>query len=144
MPKRARSVPVRVLSRQVNSDVVELYSRPRTREDCKLGVRPCPYVGCRYNLYLDVNPRNGTIKLNFPYIEPEEMRVSCVLDIADEGGSTLEVVGSCFNVTRERIRQIEYKALRRLEQLGVKLKDYVGEVGSARHILDELSDDAPF
>jgi hypothetical protein len=107
-------------------------------------MRPCPYVGCRYNLFLDVNPRNGTIKFNFPGLEPDEMVTSCVLDVADEGGTTLEVVGSCFNVTRERIRQIEVKALARLEVLGVKLREYVGETGETRHVLDELMDKAPF
>lgn len=36
---------------------------------------------------------------------------SCVLDVADEGGATLERVGAVFGFTRERTRQIEMQAL---------------------------------
>ena len=38
---------------------------------------------------------------------------------------TLEEVGKEFNVTRERIRQIEAKALRKLRHQSRKLKDYL-------------------
>ncbi|MDE6372611.1 MAG: hypothetical protein K2L61_03600, partial [Clostridia bacterium] len=42
----------------------------------------------------------------------------------------LEEVGREFNVTRERIRQIEAKALRKLRHPNrtKKLKDYIGKV----------------
>jgi len=79
--------------------------RPKTRSDCIDGVRPCPYVGCKYNLYLDARP-NGNIQFFFPDLEPDEMAVSCVLDVADNGWHTLEEVGELLNVTRERARQI--------------------------------------
>jgi DNA-directed RNA polymerase sigma subunit (sigma70/sigma32) len=46
------------------------------------------------------------------------MRESCSLDIADRerDGSTLEEVGDVFKRTRERARQLERRALKRLEQ----------------------------
>jgi hypothetical protein len=91
-----------------------LHDRPRCRADCERVERPCPWVGCKWNLYLDVNWA-GTIKLNFPDIDPDEMdpRASCVLDIADQGGVALEKVGEAMNLTRERIRQIEKLAVKK-------------------------------
>jgi DNA-directed RNA polymerase sigma subunit (sigma70/sigma32) len=44
---------------------------------------------------------------------------SCVLDVADNGGITLEEVGELLGVTRERIRQIEAVAIRKLVVRGV-------------------------
>lgn len=84
--------------------------RPRTRAECRDGARPCPYVGCRHHLYLDVNEETGTIKLNFPHLEVWEMKESCSLDVAGRGGGTLDEVGVMLNLTRERVRQIELYA----------------------------------
>src|SRR5258708_1322825 len=39
-------------------------TRPKLRGDCAEGERPCPYVSCKYNLYVDVNPRTGSVKMN--------------------------------------------------------------------------------
>lgn len=87
------------------------YPKPRTRADCENAPRPCPYVSCAHHLYADVSPTTGAIKLNFPDLEPEELSESCALDVADRGGTTLEDVGAIMNVTRERIRQVEARAL---------------------------------
>jgi hypothetical protein len=94
------------------------HPRPRTRADCARIERPCPYVGCRHNLYLDVNPATGSIKLNFPWLEPDQMdpRASCSLDAAEWGGWTLEEIGYAMNLTRERVRQLERKGLRNLKR----------------------------
>lgn len=90
--------------------------RPKHRSDCRLGERPCPYVSCKYHLYLDVNPRTGSIKLNFPGLEVWELTETCALDVADRGGITLEEVGEVLNLTRERIRQVEAKGLEKLRE----------------------------
>jgi hypothetical protein len=89
--------------------------RPRTRADCDQGERPCPFVSCTHHLYLDVFERTGAIKLNFPDLEVWEMSDSCALDVADRGGTTLEQAGALMNLTRERVRQLEVKALAKLE-----------------------------
>jgi hypothetical protein len=87
---------------------------PASRSACRGGARPCPLVSCRYHLYLDVDPRNGSLKLNFPDLEPWDLPCSCALDVAEDGGVTLDVVGEHLGLTRERARQIELLALGRL------------------------------
>ncbi len=90
--------------------------RPKTRGDCLGGARPCPWVGCRYNLFLDRGTAGG-VKFNFPDLEPEEVDParSCALDVADQGGGTLEDVALTMNLTRERVRQIEMPAIEALK-----------------------------
>lgn len=94
-----------------------LPARPRCRAECENVPRPCPFLSCRHHLYLDVNASTGSIKFNFPDLEPWEMTESCALDVADRGGVTLEEVGAIINVTRERIRQLECRALQHLKSL---------------------------
>ncbi len=127
------------------------YEKPRTRAECAEGIRPCPFVSCKHHLYLDVSSRTGAIKLNFPDLEVWEMNETCALDIADRGGTTLEEVGAIMNLTRERIRQVEVKALAKLDALEdmMALRDYVdeGPVGKRRLPLlskkDLVDDDDP-
>lgn len=89
-------------------------TRPRTRADCVNSPRPCVFVSCKYNLYLDVNPETGSIKLNFPDKEIWELEYTCALDVAEKGGITLEEVGEIMNLTRERIRQVETRGLEKV------------------------------
>ena len=95
--------------------------RPRTRAECLPGgpneARPCPWVSCKHHLALDVNPRTGAIKLNFPALEVWELPETCALDVADRGGITLEEVGEITNLTRERVRQVESRGLASLKPL---------------------------
>ena len=90
--------------------------RPRTRADCVNGARPCLFVSCKHNRYLDVNPETGSIKLNFPDKEITELEHTCALDVAEKGGITLEEVGEIMNLTRERIRQVETRGLMKLRE----------------------------
>lgn len=89
-------------------------SRPKSRADCINSPRPCVFVSCKYNLYLDVNPETGSIKLNFPDKEIWELEYTCALDVAEKGGITLEEVGEIMNLTRERIRQVETRGLEKV------------------------------
>jgi sigma-70-like protein len=89
--------------------------RPGSRAECSQEIRPCPWVACKHHLYLDVNPETGSIKINFPDLEPWELQHTCALDVADRGGITLEEVGEIMNLTRERIRQVEVRGLLKLK-----------------------------
>ena len=90
-----------------------LVTRPRTRGDCSAIARPCPFVSCRYHLYLDVSPRTGSIKLNFPDLEVWDLSHSCALDVAEHGPLNAEQLGVVMNLTRERIRQLQQIGLER-------------------------------
>lgn len=119
------------------------YWKPRTRAECADGPRPCPFVSCKHHLFIDVSPRTGAIKLNFPDLEVWDLGESCALDVADRGGTTLEDVGAIMNLTRERIRQVEVKALAKLEALRdmYALRDYVEEGPVGKRRLPQLSKD---
>lgn len=107
---------------QLSDEVRELLAaeRPKTRADCVNGPRPCPWVGCQHHLYLDVN-HIGSIKINHrPGLDVGAtlfaMTDTCTLDVAALGGLTLDEVGLRLNVVRERIRQVEVDALKKLHK----------------------------
>ena len=118
---RSKTIPAKKLTREElqMAEILAPYNaipRPRSRLECKGGPRPCPYVSCRHHLYLDVNPEKGSLKLNFPDLKVWEMPETCSLDVAENGGLTLEEVGEILNLTRERIRQVEVRGLLKLKQ----------------------------
>lgn len=100
------------IDREKNGPIPD-YWRPKKRADCESFSRPCPFVGCKFNLYLDVL-KTGSIKLNFPHIEPWDMppHASCALDVADELGEVfLDDVGVFMNFTKERARKYVVAAM---------------------------------
>lgn len=117
----ARDLRRRRLTGEIDPEEQELLKtvdlqRPRIRAECMNGPRPCLFVSCKHNLYLDVNPETGSIKLNFPDKEIWELEYTCALDVAEKGGITLEEVGEIMNLTRERIRQVETRGLMKLRE----------------------------
>lgn len=130
--QRARTISIRRLSKAELNRGKLLYPetdywKPTTRAECVDMERPCPYVSCKYHLYIDVHPVRGSIKINFPDVEVWEMTETCALDIADRGGITLEEVGEIMNLTRERVRQVETAGLAKLQAIHdvERLKDYI-------------------
>lgn len=99
-----------------------------TRGDCELGgelyQRPCPRTECRYSLTGAPAPRRGR-----PSGIVRDESQSCALDVADEGHSTLIEIGRLMGVSRERIRQLEFVALRKAKiaatRIGLDLGDIV-------------------
>ena len=130
---RARTISIRRLSKTELNRGREQYPetdywKPRCRGDCREMERPCPFVSCKYHLFIDVHPVRGSIKVNFPDLEVWEMTESCALDIADRGGITLEDVGLIMNLTRERVRQLETQGLGKLKICDRvdRLEEYLG------------------
>lgn len=120
---RAHTVSVKRLSkRELERGAAEYpeqpgrdYLRPRTFEECDsvgLGdITPCPFVSCKHHLYLDVNPRTGSIKFNFPGREVDELPATCALRVAQHGGRTLDAVAEVMALTRQRLSQLEDRIL---------------------------------
>lgn len=104
--------------------------RPSCRSECKDGPRPCPWVSCRYNLFINLpGPNHKNIKAGAVYAHgsrslPDEEILerlfqgpdSCALDIADRGEHTLLEIGELLHLTRERVRQIEENAIRKIRE----------------------------
>jgi hypothetical protein len=127
--RRSHTVSRRDLARQARlearSGVVDLElvqlrreleaARPRTRADCARIPRPCLYALCRHHLAFDLTEAGG-LKENFPGAELWDLAETCALDVAERGGLPLEAVGALMNITRERVRQVETPALRKLQR----------------------------
>lgn len=90
---------------------------PKIREDCLTGInkiRPCPWIRCSYHMlwityFSSVQFKNETDEQVLERMA--SLEETCVLDVAEENGATLERIGQASGLTRERIRQIEYLAL---------------------------------
>jgi len=96
-------------------------ARPKRRSDCVDGPRPCPWVGCRYHLFMDTTGA-GSLKMLRSIDDLETAPATCALDVADAGGKALEEVGDLIGVTRERVRQIEQTGLKALIDWAEKAK----------------------
>jgi RNA polymerase primary sigma factor len=79
------------------------------------------------DMIIDVNLAENTRKILASLTPREDKILRMRFGIGEKSDHTLEEVGQHFDVTRERIRQIEAKALRRLRHpsRGKQLKDFV-------------------
>ena len=80
-------------------------AKPRTRREClELGLRPCPFASCRYNLYIHLNQQG---RVTFPQGEDiEQVRHSCALDIAGEGEHSTGPISHVLGTSRQAVDQI--------------------------------------
>ena len=136
---RSKTIAMKRLTREELRQGALMYPpvdipRPTSRAECSEEIRPCPWVACKHHLYLDINPETGSIKINFPELEPWELKHTCALDVAERGGITLEEVGEIMNLTRERIRQVEVRGLLKLK-MGSPSPDELGAELLAAKIL---------
>lgn len=100
--------------------LVRELKRPRTRSECAQIPRPCPFVSCQWNTYLDLL-EDGTMVINWGRCEPEAMEAwgSCVLDIADDGGISDEIMARVLGLTVKEVGALCEGALRKLRHYGV-------------------------
>lgn len=125
---RTQSIPVLkwIMQRERREAPIE-EQRPRIRGECCDGPRPCPWVACRYNLAFEVT-ENGSIAWNGWTRDVDQIEgagQTCALDVAEEGPQTLEDVGRMLHLTRERVRQIEAVALRKIARFMPELVHFL-------------------
>lgn len=95
---------------------------PRTRAECEQAPRPCPYVSCRHNLWLEQAEMRGRGKepVRIPgagAIPVERLEQSCVLDLVDGGQTyTLEEIGDALGLTHEGARLILLRVLEKINR----------------------------
>jgi hypothetical protein len=98
--------------------------RPKILADCETGIGPCPWVSCRYNLFIDVVPVPGRpdrppiVKLTWPGREIDSVGETCALRVAARRGLTHDAVGALMNLTPQRAEQLESIALANLLAAG--------------------------
>jgi hypothetical protein len=82
-----------------------------TRGACRKLPGPCPHAVCRFNLTSERRDSRGAkpAEAHLPVIHE-----ACALEAADQGGMTLEEIAIRLSLTRERVRQIELGALKKL------------------------------
>lgn len=104
---------------------------PATRGECDSVQRPCKWTQCRHHLLVEsrgstrgkvttaewnpslrVHPaaRGAATRAEALARLPE----SCALDVADRGEHQLHEIANMMGITKERTRQIEFRALRKL------------------------------
>ena len=82
-----------------------------TRGGCRKLAGPCPHAVCRFNLTTERRDNRGAKPSQFHLPVVHE---SCALEAAEHGGMTLEEIATRLSLTRERVRQIELGALKKL------------------------------
>ncbi len=82
-----------------------------TRGACRKLPGPCPHAVCRFNLTSERRDSRGAkpAEAHLPVVHE-----ACALEAADQGGMTLEEIAVRLSLTRERVRQIELGALKKL------------------------------
>jgi hypothetical protein len=90
-------------------DRVNLYEA--TYGACRRLPGLCSYTVCRFNLTAEFRDKRGAkpSELQAPVI-----REACALEAAEQGGMTLAEVALRLSLTRERVRQIEEAALKKM------------------------------
>jgi len=108
------------------------------RKDCEPGgakyQRPCPFTECRYHLATTPSKRAGR-----PSTVVRDESQTCALDVAADGEHGLVTIGNLLGVSRERVRQIETKALKKAARAAKRAGLDFGEVVNVKSVTRTLS-----
>jgi RNA polymerase primary sigma factor len=109
--------------KKISQDIVSLEAPVGTEEDSKLG----DFIEDVDSLSPLQSTNKQLVKENIvemlQYLSPRERKIiELRFGLKDGVGHTLEEVGKKFNVTRERIRQIEAKVLQKLREHPTSVK----------------------
>jgi hypothetical protein len=109
---------------------------PMSRDECRGGQRPCPYVECRFHLWLvDAESRPGRRHHRAQGGAPEAeinpvTMTTCALDISERDDKTLmpfHEIGEVLGVSDERARQLCERAVEKLQALGISVDELFPE-----------------
>jgi hypothetical protein len=129
--------------------------RPKHRDECRDGPRPCPWASCEHSLLVDIGrPRGSTgkdsdeLEVHDRAAEAIRLGHTCLLDVTAEGPATLVTIAEIIGTSRERVRQIEAAAIRKLTERAkgdVKLREQLDALirASDQHAacFDHISDE---
>jgi len=94
-------------------------------------------VNNREELYDEIRVCNPKVKL-------EDMPFSCALDTAEQGVMSLEEISQYWDITKERVRQIEEAALIKLAKIvkrrGLDFRDFPQQ---AQSLWERLESESP-
>jgi hypothetical protein len=97
-----------------------------SKGQCMQGSEPCPMMYCRYHIHSDAKPSQIALA--------PVPTATCSLRLASYGGMTLDAIGTILGLTRERVRQIENMATRKMKKklavLGLQWTDMTSTGGS--------------
>ena len=115
-------------------------ARPKTRGECANGPRPCPYVTCRYSLFLDQEPKGRRLKviqeadsLDLDRITDQMLeewmdgRPTCALDIAEDPDVT--------KLEREELEAVI------MDAMSMDENEMKNVMASARKVVREISEE---
>jgi hypothetical protein len=95
-------------------DLIQLSHRPKKRGECENGIRPCPFVSCRYHLGHEIVAGMASASDDEIVDRVLAMENTCALDLADEGEQTVTKIGSVMGISRERGRQVFKRACEKI------------------------------
>jgi transposase-like protein len=102
-------------------DLIQLSHRPKTRADCANGIRPCPFITCRYNLRTERVAKSAADGKKDSQIIREQIEPrgeSCALDVAESQqgfvGATYRDIAKWTGLTMEGARKTFIRACERI------------------------------